>query len=46
MVFKKAIYYLGFVVLSIITLGAIDIEISFTNGKRLIRTGWLGFVFK
>lgn len=44
MVFKKAIYYLGFVVLSIITLGAIDIDIAFTNGQHLIRTGWLGFI--
>ena len=41
----NAIWYLLFVLLSVITLGAIDIEITFTNGKKLNRTGWISFIF-
>jgi hypothetical protein len=44
--YMKILYYIGFVLLSFITLGAIDIDIAFTNGQHLIRTGWLGFIFK
>lgn len=43
--FLNVIWYLLFVFLSVITLGAIDIEIEFTNGKKLNRTGWISFVF-
>lgn len=40
----KILYYIGFVLLSFVTLGAIDIDITFSNGQHLIRTGWLGFI--
>lgn len=39
------IFYLLFVFFSIITLGAIDIEITFTNGNKIVRTGWISFIF-
>lgn len=42
--YVKILYYIGFVLLSFITLGAIDIDITFSNGQHLIRTGWLGFI--
>ena len=42
--YMKILYYIGFVLLSFITLGAIDIDIKFSNGQHLIRTGWLGFI--
>lgn len=40
----KIIYYIGFVLLSIATLGAVDINIKSSNGQHLIRTGWLNFI--
>lgn len=42
----KILYYIGFVLLSFVTLGAIDIDITFSNGQHLIRTGWLGFILR
>lgn len=41
----KLSYYVAFVLLSILTLGALDIDVEFSNGQKLTRTGWLGFVF-